>query len=521
MRAEAPILIGACVSPPTGTGDYSAPFYDHFKIHYLDKLSLEEMRNVLLRLADRSGNTEMRARLDSELPRLKALHTLTGGNPRTTVILFQIFTKGFSQEAYQDLEALLDWMTPLYKSRFEELPLQAQVVVGALATYWEPATTGQLCQLTRLENNQVSPQIDRLKKAGIVEEVIVDPEDRTGPLLDGHSPKTRTGYQLAERFFNIWFLMRQATRRDRRNLTFLTRFLECVHTAAERSAMARDLLGKRGLSREERIYGLALEPAVTEVSLRYELHDHVQQEIVEAYRVLHEKIDELIDPSEIPPHRFAFAELRAKLIKVAPSDAVFTGDEFADKILGSPALLEKRYGIASQPVNATMATELIKAADADAKLLEQMADAEAASWFMKLLRRGTLTDFTDGQQLSECFLRANTRQQARLSALYSRCKTPDTLTLGQLYGLFWSPITKAATSATGLNGAAFSRQHFKNHLKPRKLTRQQLNSTLKAHLYGTILVTCYDTTPNVMLKPKQPIEGLSSWIRCTAGLGEA
>ncbi len=313
MRAGAPVIIGACVSPPAQTRDYSAPFYDHFKTHYLERLTVDDMHDVLVRLAVRAGDKEVAARIEAERPRLQALHALTGGNPRTTVILYQIFTKGFSQEAYQDLEALLDWMTPLYKARFEELPQQAQVVVGALATHWEPATSGQIGELTRLENKQVSPQLDRLRKAGLIEEVLVDPEDQVGPLPEGRSPQVRTGYQLAERFFNIWFLMRQATRRDRRNLTFLTRFIESIHTNEERSAMARDLLGRRPFTRAERIYGLALEPAVPEYGLRYELHDYVQQEMVEASRTLQERIDELIDPAEIPPHRFAFAELRFRL----------------------------------------------------------------------------------------------------------------------------------------------------------------------------------------------------------------
>src|ERR1041384_6211516 len=110
--------------------------------------------------------------------------------------------------------------------------------------------------------------------------------------------------------------------------------------------MARDLLCRRGLSKAERIYGLALEPAVAESSLRYKLHDHVQQEIVEASYALKEKIDELIDPSEIPPHRFACAELKARLRAVALSAGI-SPDEFANAILSAPVLLEFRDRIAN------------------------------------------------------------------------------------------------------------------------------------------------------------------------------
>ena len=420
MKAGAPLLIGAGIVPPQATLHYEAPFYDHFKTHYLDRLSLEEMIEVLTQLARQAGQPEIARRIASERPRLSALHALTGGNPRTMVILYQIFTKGFSQEAYQDLEALLDWMTPLYKARFEELSLQIQVVVGALASHWEPISAGQLGRLVQLENSQVSPQLDRLKKMGFIEEVVVDPEDRLGPLPAGPSPQSRTGYQLAERFFNIWFLMRQATRRDRRNLTFLTRFIECIHTPAERSAMARDLLSHHGLSRANRIYGLALEDAVAEDSLRYELHDHVQQEIVAASRAFHEKIDDLIDPAEIPPHRFAFAELREKLRAAVPPDSDISGEEFADAILGSAELVGRREAIASQSLDDDTIRKLLELARQDQASLASRYGLEAAEWLKQLLLRATLTDWRDPHQVSNAVRQARSKEQLRLCLQYAR-----------------------------------------------------------------------------------------------------
>ncbi len=413
MAAGAPILIGACVSPPAETTDYSAPFYDHFKTHYLERLSLEEMQEVLRRLAEQASQPELLRRISEEKPRLFTLHALTGGNPRTTTILFQILCKGFSKEAYQDLEALLDWVTPLYKARFEEMAPQAQMIVSTLATNWEPMSAGQVGAATRLENRQVSPQLNRLSKVGIVEVVPIDPEDRVGPLTDAKKAG-RNGYQLAERFFNIWFLMRQSTRRDRRNLIYLTRFIECIHTPVERAAMARDLLSKRPLSHEESIYGLALEPTVSEHGLRYELHDHVQQEIVDAGRRLKQRIDELIDPSEIPEHRYAFAELRAKLEEAVPLDTGIAPEEFADAVLGSVALLDRRDAIASQDLDESKVRELLAAAEEDLRLNERQAGAEAAGWYCNLLRSGTLVDLSDPVQFESAVVRADSWEKASL-----------------------------------------------------------------------------------------------------------
>ena len=156
--------------------------------------------------------------------------------------------------------------------------------MSTLATIWEPATSARICDRARLENKQVSAQLDRLKKAGIIEEVTVDSEKRTGPIAEGRSPKERGGYQLTERFFNIWFLMRQATRRDKNSLIFLTRLIECIHTPDERDALARELLERPALSREQRVLALAVEPSVSTPALGYFLHVRVENECIRAQR---------------------------------------------------------------------------------------------------------------------------------------------------------------------------------------------------------------------------------------------
>lgn len=414
MKAGAPILIGASIYPPDQTQDYSAPFYDQFKTHHLSRLSLEEMREVILRLAEHTGNREIPQRFDSEVGRLRALHALTGGNPRTTVILFQIFSRGFSQEAYQDLEALLDWVTPLYKARLEELSDQAQVIVSALALHWEPATSAVIGERTRLKNGQVSSNLDRLKKAGIVEETTVDQPDRTGPLPESGSPKDRTGFQIAERFLNIWFLMRQATRRDKRNLAFLTRFIECVHTAPERDRMAADLLGKPELSRSEQIFGLALESAIEGPGLRVELRDHVHQTLVDALRRHQQQIDDIIDPTEIPAHRWAFAELRDKLKANKPEKLDITPDAFANAILGCVGLVPARQSLAANPLSLRKASSVIEVVAQMDRIIGESAGLPAYQWMQRLLLNASLCDFSDPVQISEAILHAQTKEQAIL-----------------------------------------------------------------------------------------------------------
>lgn len=416
MRNGAPILIGASVHPPEDTQDYDAPFYDHFKPHYLSRLSLDEMREVLLKLAERAGNEEIPARIHQEQGRLHALHALTGGNPRTTRILFEIFAHGFSKEAYEDLEALLDWMTPIYKARFEELADQAQVVVSAIATIWEPAVLSRICEATRLQPNQVSPQLDRLKKSGFIEEVTVDPPERTGPIPDHRTPKDRTGYQLAERFFNIWFLMRQATRRDKRNLIYLTRLIECLHTPQERQQMARDLMGKGLLCRADQVFGLALEPTLMSPSLRADLRDHVYEAMVKAKREFNENIEEIIDPTEIPQHQWEIAELREKLAAIVPGTNARERQALADELIACPMLIGQRTLLVEKPPKGKQLTALLKRVREFRMRAAKAWGENDWKWFEKLLTTGAYSNPSDTQQVESAIMRASSSNRCRLVA---------------------------------------------------------------------------------------------------------
>ena len=324
MAAGAPILIGACLSPPITTTDYSAPFYDHFKTHYLERLSLDEMQEILQNLAKRASPPVVFRRIGEQQPRLAALHTLTGGNPRTTAILFQILCNSPSGEACQDLETLLDWMTPLYRSRFEAMAQQAQLIVSTLATHWAPMSANQVEKAARLGNQQVSPQLIRLRNAGIVEKVPVDPEDRVGPMVKTNATGLK-GYQLAERLFNLWILLRQGTHRDRRNLIFLARFIECVHGSTERGSLAAMLRDQTGRSAEAATILRALQTS-EKAGLRAE--DIFQLAIFDAYE-----------------HRWERAQEQLKLaLDLIVNASAFSADTFSGWMRATAVLIHLAYG---------------------------------------------------------------------------------------------------------------------------------------------------------------------------------
>lgn len=265
MQNEAPILIGASAVEIEDTFDYGAPFYDAFQISYLNKLSFEELLDILNNLAKLTNAQEILANIHEEIARLKTIHQLTGGNPRTAVMLFKIIIKGFSKEINDDLEALLDEITPLYKARFEELSVQMQIIVDAIALHWDPMNLDQLRTETRLENGQLSPQLKRLVELGWLEK------------LDAYKAKG-SAYQISERFFNIWFLMRRSSRRQKKELYCLSKFLETFY-GDDLHEVARNSLSIKSNNLNHITYKLALAEAVKDKDLKKQLTDKCHKDL--------------------------------------------------------------------------------------------------------------------------------------------------------------------------------------------------------------------------------------------------
>ena len=380
MRPGGPLLIGASPSPPPESRDYGAAFYDHFKVHYLAALSVEQMRQLMLTLAERVGRADVRERILREPHRLDVLRQLTGGNPRTTVTLFFLYAEDFAPSVFGDLENLLDRVTPLYKARFEELSPQQQVVAGAIANHWDPVTARALAEATGLAVTGVSPQLDRLEKTGFIERVSLFGE-------------AAIGFQIAERFFNVWFLMRNASRRQRREVEFLTRFIESFYEAQDRSRLARHLQSEHDYSPDRHLFARALAGTLEKGEARdLQRHaelDALRQKETDARR----KLEEVIDFSQLAPATLAFAELREKLASLVPANALLKPEEFAETVLGDRKRFQTvdRGRLASR--NRLSLEEIEKALSgisATRDLDEQKYGGEAIEWLARRLSSGQL-----------------------------------------------------------------------------------------------------------------------------------
>lgn len=271
------VLIGATSTFLEEAAAYKSPLYDFFNVHELGQLSEDEARRVVAQLAKQAGSVDIQGVLDEDPGRFKALYVLTGGMPRMLALLASVLSQN-GGPAERDLEQMLDQLTPYYKARFDELPEQSQIILNAVALHWYPITAAECAEQTRLDINVVSAQLNRLVKLGLLVKVS----------LAGES---RLGFQVVERFFNIWYLMR-ASRRARQRLTWFVEFLRTFYGEEELARRAQALLDESpGTTSSTHV--LAVAAAIPDGALRRRLEWRAVTMLIEEIRP--ESIRELLD----------------------------------------------------------------------------------------------------------------------------------------------------------------------------------------------------------------------------------
>lgn len=273
------VMIGASAMFLHEAADYQSPFYDFFNIHELGPLSEVEAERVVRSLAQRAGTPHVAKVLDEDPGRFKALYTLTGGTPRTLALLAGVLALDHRGGIEGDLDRLLDQLTPYYKARFDDLPAQSQVVVNAVALHWHPITAAACQTATRIDLNTVSAQLNRLVKSGVLAKVAL-PEP------------SKLGFQIRERFFNIWYMMR-TSRRLRRKLVWFVEFLRIFYGEEALRQRAEQLIHDTPTEKlDTAAKFLAFASAVTDPSLRRQLEYRAVEKLVnEGLPALYEQLD--------------------------------------------------------------------------------------------------------------------------------------------------------------------------------------------------------------------------------------
>jgi tetratricopeptide (TPR) repeat protein len=259
QREDGPCLMAAASRYPESTHDTKAAFFDFFRIQTLDRLSDSEVMLCLRTLATHRGDSGKKVidLINTDPGRISALNTLSGGNPRTLAVLYSVLEAHMSEDILSQLNSMLDTFTGWYQARTEELPLQTRAVFDALALNWNPMTAAALGAATGLDTPTVSSHLARMEKLGFAESVSLSSKR-----------KGRNGYQVSERFFNIWYLMRHGPRSTQRAVKFLTTFLQSCFSNNELRDMASKALNGEN---SQPAYALALATSLRPSRMRDQL----------------------------------------------------------------------------------------------------------------------------------------------------------------------------------------------------------------------------------------------------------
>ena len=224
-------LIGAATGPIKATYDYDSPFYELFEIVSLEPLTRSETEDLLLGLEKRFASGSGVARLiEKRRELLDVFHILMRGNVRTTMTLFLVLREHPTADLGFLLDHLFDQHTSRYMERIESLSLQGQRVFDALARSWNPTTAEQVADELRIERGSASGQLHRLVDRDFARKVQL--------------PQRSIGFQVRDRFFNLWYLMRSG-RRQRRLLHSLVAFVELFYRQSKAQPSGYDRLARK------------------------------------------------------------------------------------------------------------------------------------------------------------------------------------------------------------------------------------------------------------------------------------
>ena len=205
------LILGSANAFFDAIGSYGQPFYEFFRIFKLDSVGEEDARRILMTIAERERRPEVCKNLNLERGRLETIRRLTGGNPRLLARACQMLIEAPLGSAMEDLERLIDEQTPYFKALVEGLPVQGRKVFHCLADGWRPMLAKEVADAARLSSSHASAQLKQLLEKAYVREVRLRHEKRTR-------------YDVADRFYNIYCLLR-FSRSSRDRLERLVAFL--------------------------------------------------------------------------------------------------------------------------------------------------------------------------------------------------------------------------------------------------------------------------------------------------------
>ena len=227
-----------------GITDVEQPFYDFFDVQILDALSFEETVEVIRLNLEWEERTDILETLEGMRPRLHALYQMTGGNPRLTMMLYELIAHESVTGVQNQFHLLLDRISPFYQGRLNDLPPGQRALLECLASMRDQEKTpAAIAARMRMSQQETSSLLKRLSDAHYLR-ADRHPRDRRSRL-----------YTIREGFFDIWLAMnlsRGARKRMPFLLDFFSLFYPSIEAREEKRRQLHEKLREEGSTDAER-----------------------------------------------------------------------------------------------------------------------------------------------------------------------------------------------------------------------------------------------------------------------------
>ncbi len=218
IEEEWVIMVGTSPTYLEAVVKEDEPLFEFFRTSYLAELTLDQQFEMLKNLAALENNQNFNEYLKAYSSRLRALYHFTGGNPRLTMMLYDLVSYHAVQDVQAELEQLLNQITPFYQDRMKEIgELEGKLIV-TMSLLPEGCTPSELAKEARMDAATVRTLLLRLEKGGYIKK-----EPRR---------KKKTVYIIPERLFRIWHQMSHS-RKGRGLILYLLEFFSTWYQTRE------------------------------------------------------------------------------------------------------------------------------------------------------------------------------------------------------------------------------------------------------------------------------------------------
>jgi DNA-binding transcriptional ArsR family regulator len=164
------VLVTTTPSLFSGVSAQKSVFYGFYDITQLDEFSLEEVSELLRKIAEYREDKELVNYLATPdgRARVRAVHHLAEGNPRIYIIFSQFLSKVALDELVQAFMHTLDELTPYYQARMKELPGQQRKILEFLISFKGAAAVKDIARACFITQQTCSSQLKSLKESRFV-----------------------------------------------------------------------------------------------------------------------------------------------------------------------------------------------------------------------------------------------------------------------------------------------------------------------------------------------------------------